>query len=236
MKLAICEDEKIFQDVLLDYLKPYLSELCDISVDVFSHGADLIERHRGGVKYDMVFLDVDMPEMTGVEVGQALREMDDSVILIFTTSYQEYVRQAFSINAFQYLIKPIMRDVFTDEFERALTRYRKMKYMHQIYCTGKERFIEVKDILYIETYSRHLRLVTHKEKIEYIGKIKEEEHKLADYGFLRCHQGYLINMKYILKPGNGIFVLTENIEIPISRQLKNEAMSKYNKYMSRSCL
>lgn len=236
MKLAICEDEKIFQDVILEYLNPFLSKLSDISIEVFSCGADLLEMYKRGNRFDLVFLDVEMPGLNGVEVGQMLRGIDESVMLIFTTSYHQYVRQALSINAFQYLFKPIERDVFNEEFERALTCYRRMKYIFQIKHNDEAYYIEVKDIIYIETCNRHLRLVTQNNRIEYIGKIREEEKKLAGYDFVRCHQGYLLNMKCIFKPGNGGFILTTKELIPISRQLKNEVMSKYNKYMSRCCL
>ena len=236
MKLAICEDEKQFQDVILEYLKPYLSERNDISIDVFPCGADILKKYNCGKRYDLVFLDVEMKGMTGVEVGRTIREIDSSVILIFITSYTQYVRHAFSINAFQYLLKPVMREVFNEEFERALEYYRKMKYVYQIKFNDETTSIEVGNIVYIETFSRHLRVRTQDNCYEYVGKIKEAEDKLEPYGFIRCHQGYLVNMRYIYKPKPGFFILNNKAEIPISRQLKNVVMTKYNKYMTRCCL
>jgi len=169
MRIAICEDEKIFQDVILEYLKPYLLEKSGLSIEVFSCGEDLLEKYRLGVRFDLVFLDVEMKKITGVEVGQTIKKIDNAVILIFITSYAQYVRNAFSINAFQYLLKPVMREVFDEEFDRALNSYKKMKFKYQIKYNNETNYIEVKDIVYIETLGRHLRVVTLDNSYEYVG-------------------------------------------------------------------
>lgn len=236
MRIAICEDEKVFQDIVLEYLTPYLLKMNDITVQVFSNGQDLLAHHFEEHKFDLIFLDIELPVMSGVEVAQSIRESDTSVILIFITGHTQYVRNAFSINAFQYLTKPLSQEVFNEEFERALEHYNKMKFLYKINCRKVTKYFEIRDILYIETYDRHLRLVTQDGKYEYKGKISDEEIKLENYGFIRCHQGYLVNMRHIVRPVDGCFKLTNNENIPISRKMKNEVMSKYNKFLARCCL
>lgn len=236
MRIAICDDEPIYHEILLDYLQPYNSLIADLSITVFNCGNALLEAYDSGNKYDLIFMDVEMPGILGVDVAQIIRNIDNSIILIFITAYTKYVKDAFCINAFQCLLKPIMREVFNEEFERALNYCRKMKYKYSITYHDKTTILEVKDIAYIETFHRRLRLSTLSESYEYVGNISNDEKKLAEYGFIRCHQGYLINMRYIYQMENNFFILTNQKKIPISKHLKSEVLFKYNSFILNYCI
>jgi DNA-binding LytR/AlgR family response regulator len=236
MRLALCEDEEVFQDVILDYLNPYIMEDRNISIDVFSSGMELLDKYARGERYDIVFLDVEMPGMLGVDVARSIRDIDISAILIFMTAYTQYVKDAFCINAFQCLLKPIKRDVFNEEFERAVNCLNKMKCKYSITNKDKRTIFEIKDIVCIEIHHRHLRLSTVDSSYEYTGSLGSEEKKLSNYGFIRCHQGYLVNMRYIFQVKSDCFVLSTQKRIPISRRLKNDALSKYHRFLMGYCL
>ncbi|MPM42939.1 hypothetical protein SDC9_89611 [bioreactor metagenome] len=236
MRLALCEDEEVFQDVILDYLNPYILEDRNISIDVFSSGVGLLDRYTRGERYDIVFLDVEMPGILGVDVAKRIRDIDPSAILIFMTAYTQYVKDTFCINAFQCLLKPIKRDVFNEEFERAVNCSNKMKCKYSITNKDKRTIFEIKDIVCIEIYHRHLRLSTVDSSYEYTGSLGNEEKKLSNYGFVRCHQRYLVNMRYIFQVGSDSFVLSTQKRIPISRRLKNDALSKCHRFLMGYCL
>lgn len=236
MRIAICDDEPLYHKIILEYLQPYLLKNSDISVEVFSSGNKLIEAYNSGNRYDLMFLDVEMPGLLGVEVAQIVKNIDNSIILIFITAYTRYVKDAFCINAFQCLLKPITREVFNEEFERALNCYRKMKSKYSITYNDKTRIFEVKDIAYIETFHRRLRLSTLSENYEYVGNIGVEEKRLANYGFIRCHQGYLVNMHCICQMENNCFTLPNQIRIPISKHLKSYVLLEYNSFILDYCL
>jgi len=236
MRIAICDDEPLYHKIISEYLQPYLLKNNDISIQLFSSGNDLLDSYNASNRFDLLFLDVEMPGILGVEAAQIIKNIDNSVILIFITAYTKYVKDAFCINAFQCLLKPITRELFNEEFERALNCYRKMKFKYQITYNNKTTFLEVKEITYIETFNRHLRLSTLSKSYEYKGNIGMEEKKLADYGFNRCHQGYLVNMRYIYQMENNFFILTNQKKIPISRHSKNGVLFKYNSFILNYCL
>lgn len=232
MRVAVCDDEKVYRDAITEHLKPFKEINPEIIVDEFCCGENLLAAYEQGERFDLIFLDVEMKELSGVDTAQKIRVLDTTVILIFITSHTKYVPEAFIVNAFQFLVKPVGKEVFNKEFERALTTYKKMKYKYQIMVKGKPIILEVKDILYIETFGRRLRAVTNTNIYEFNGSISAEEKKLAGYGFARCHKGVLVNMHYIFRSENNSFVLLNEQTVPISKHYKNEALSKLNKFIS----
>lgn len=236
MRIAVCDDEKAFRDVITEHLKPFKEKNSEITEEEFCSGEDLVAAYELGKRFDLIFLDVEMKEISGVDAGQKIRALDPSVMFIFVTSYTKYVPEAFILNAFQFLVKPVGKEIFNKEFERALITYSKMKYKYQIMVKARPVILEVKDILYIETFGRHLRAITLTNIYEYVGNISAEENKLTGYGFVRCHKGYLVNLQYIFRPENNMFILTNEQTVPISKHFKNEVLSELNKYISGSCI
>ena len=236
MKIAVCDDEKVFRDVITAYLKPFKEENPEILETEFSCGEDLIAAYERGDRFDLIFLDVEMAGMSGVEAGQIIRKLDITVMFVFITSHTKYVPEAFILSAFQFLVKPVERELFNKEFDRAMRTYKKIKYRYNFTYKGKITVLEVKDIIYVETYNRHLRVISAVGSFEYLGNIAVEEKKLAEFGFIRCHNGYLVNMHYIFRPENSMFELTNHNKIPISKHYKNEALAMYNKYVSGCCV
>lgn len=236
MQIAICDDEKVFRDVISEYLKPYKENSPEITLTEFTCGEDLVAAYEQGTRFDIIFLDVEMKSLSGVEAGQKIRALDNTVMFIFITSHTKYVPEAFILSAFQFLVKPVERDMFVKEFDRAVRTYKKIRYRYNIAYKGKITALEVKNILFIETYNRHMKVTTSGGVFEYSGNIAAEEKKLAAFGFVRCHKGYLVNMHYIFRPENGMFELTNNVKVPISKHYKSEALAAYNKYVSGCCV
>lgn len=232
MQIAICDDEKVFRDVIKEYLEPYRVNNPKITETEFNCGEDLVAAYENGTRFDLIFLDVEMKSLSGVEAGQKIRAIDNTVMIVFVTSHTKYVPEAFILSAFQFLVKPVERDMFDKEFDRAVRTYKKIKFRYNFMYKGKITVLEVKDVVYIETYNRHLRVTSTTGVFEYLGNIAVEEKKLAEFGFLRCHKGYLVNMHHIFRPENNMFELTNKDQVPISKHYKSEALATYNKYVS----
>lgn len=236
MKTAVCDDEKIYRDTVVHFLRQYAEEGSVSSITEFESGEELIENCRSGSSYDLIFLDVEMGGMTGVEAAQLIREFDANAMIIFVTSHQQYVPEAFMVNAFQFLVKPISEDIFKREFCRALELYNKKRFKYKITYKEKTILLEAKDILYIETYNRHLRAVTTRGDYEYTGNMSAEEKKFLPYNFVRCHQSYLLNMHFINNLDKSSFILTNGQAVPISKHLKAGVLLKFNRFVSGCCL
>ena len=234
MTIAVCDDESAYRQLIKDYLQPFT----DVPMNIyeFACGEDLVKAYQKGERFDVIFLDIEMRAMTGVEAGAKIRKMDKYVMLIFVTNYTEFIPQAFVLNAFQFLVKPVKQETFNKEFERAVRIYKRRHSRYRIVYKDSVNYLEMKDIIYIETYNRHLRAVSPIGSYEFLGKMGVEEKRLKNYDFIRCHQSYLLNMGYIEKPEKTAFLLSTGQEIPISKHLRVDVMANFNKYISGCCV
>lgn len=161
---------------------------------------------------DILFLDISMEGMDGIAIAEQIRkrmvEKDEAVwgslpLLIFVTGYPEYMPKAFSVNAFQYLLKPVDERAFEEVFKQAVREYRYLKSKRsaepkEVLLRDKNvtRSVATDDIFYIESNNRKVIVHMRDEIIECYGKIGELEQELKE-GFFRIHKGYLVNMKYV---------------------------------------
>lgn len=232
MRIAVCDDEKVFRDVLLEYLKPYREDRPELSVTEFCSGEDLVAAYEREERFDLIFFDVEMSGMTGVEAAGIIRGMDSAALFVFVTSHIRYVSEAFVLNAFQFLVKPVSKDLFDREFLRAEESYRKLRYKYKIIHKASPLYLEVGDIMYVETFGRKLKAVTAQGEFDYFANISIEQEKLIPYGFVRCHKGFLVNLRYIYRPETNRLLLAGGKEVPISKHFKGELLTKLNKYIS----
>lgn len=233
MRIAICDDEKIYRDKIKGYLEDYIKIYPEISIMEFGSGEDLIKVYDSNSTFDFLFLDIEMKDINGVVTAKKIREKDKNVIMFFITSYVNYVSDTFRVGAFQFLIKPTNKKDFKKDFERAIEQYKISHSKYVIKYKGITTTLEIGDILYIEGYNRYLYVFDGITKHKSVGKLKDEEEKLSVYGFLRCHQGFLVNMAYIKQIDKSSISLKNEDSIPVSKRLRPSLMDAFNKYIIR---
>jgi len=158
---------------------------------------------------DIAFLDIEMPEITGLELAKRIKKIDSNISIIFTTAYKQYALDAFDIGAAHYLLKPIRKEKLITAIDRIKgSRDNQIKVIkgktelpEKISVKGRESttFIKIKDILYIESSNSKTILVTKKEKVKSKEKLQFWQSELLEVGFLRCHRSYIVNMEYIYR-------------------------------------
>ena len=206
MKIAICDDEKSGRLSI----RRLLSETKEAhEITEFSDGESLLL--SAYLEYDLIFLDVSMKRMSGMEVAKAIRIRQQECrqdiwgsfpLLVFITGYREHMADAFSVHAFGYLVKPIRKSDFFRVYEQAGKEYGKRNGKNSrvlLIKQGSEvRKVQTDEILYVESEKRKNIVHMQGEEIVYYGSIGELEKELPD-DFFRIHKGYLINMRYIEK-------------------------------------
>lgn len=140
---------------------------------------------------------------------------------------------AFRCEAFHFLVKPIVEDEFNDVFNRALHKYRTMHEEYLVCWKGHRDILMIDNITYIEGYRRRLKVHTAGEEYEHIGKVSTAYENLKEHGFLRTHQGYIINMKYIKSFGSTEVILRDNTKIPIGEKRRKDVLQIYDKYIQK---
>lgn len=231
MRIAICDDVKFYRDKIKGYLEEYKKIYPEINIMEFNSGEGLIKAYDNEETFDFLFLDIHMKDIDGVETARKIREKDEHIIIFFITSYVNYVSDTFRVGAFQFLIKPIKKSDFKKDFDRAIELYRLNYSKYIVKYKGTTTNLEIRNIVYIEGYNRHLYIFDGVNKHECVGKLKDEEKKLSVYGFVRCHQGYLVNMNYIKSIDKTSIILKNEDSIPVSRRLRPYVMDSFNRYI-----
>ncbi len=200
VRVAICDDESAGRDMLAEKVQKMLPLA---ATELYASGRELLE---SGTQADILFLDIQMPEMDGMETAKLFREQKKETLIIFVTAAPEYVFQAFDVDAFHYLVKPLSDEKFEKVLKKAVQEILLKRAGHRevdeeyimIQAGGVHTKILLKDIIYAEVFNRKVIIHTTGGATEYYGKLSDLEKKTgAD--FFRPHRSYLIHFKYVKK-------------------------------------
>ena len=246
MNIAVCDDE--------ENIRIYIKRLIEIKEDdcriiEFSSGGELLQywQQKDRERIDILFLDISMGGTDGMETAEQIRKWQEErgeavwgslPLLIFVSDYPEYMPRAFSVNAFQYLVKPIDEKEFEEVFAQAVREYRYLDAKKStepkeiLIRNGNEtRKVSVNDIYYIESSNRKIIVFMKDEEIECYGKLGELEKELKE-GFFRIHRGYLINMKYVERYNRTEIRMKNGSSLLISKYKYQDFLKTYLGYMS----
>lgn len=194
MKIAICDDELKITQQIAGMVRKCLP---DCEVTCYRCGEDLLTTQK---TFDLIFLDIQMDGLNGIQTAKKIRSMDETVLIVFITGIKEYVFDAFDVTAFHYLLKPVQIEKLQEilhKAERKITREKHCpKRQLLIKTREKSLTIDTNDILFLENALRKIVIHTKTEPIVVYGTMSEFEQKVGS-GFYRSHRGYLVNMAHI---------------------------------------
>ena len=230
IRIAICDDEKH----MVDHIKAFVSNFFrkknrEISIRTFLSGEDLLS-YDGQI--DILFLDVQMKGMDGMETARKLRADQFRGFLIFITVLKEMVFQSFEVQAYDYLVKPVDEKQFEKTMERLYVSMQNASEDSLLVQKGYEgRIIREEEIVFCEIIDRKIYLnLASGEVVDYYERIENLETKLGSH-FFRCHRSYLINLKHLKGYKNGTACMDNGKEVPVSRLRSKEFSSVVLQYM-----
>ena len=221
--IAICDDEKIFQDKIEVIITRYMDQKgIKYNVSLFDNGEDLL-RYCSDLSHQVIiFLDINMDNIDGIETAKRIRELSPDIYIVFVTAYIKYSLEGYKFNAIRYIIKGDKN--FTQSIEESIDAILKdmdygIKKMEFLFREGK-RELSVDSIFYIEsnlhTVIFHV-IGRKKHKYSMMSTLNEIEKKLEGYGFLRIHQSFLINLKHVKSVRTYIAEMKDGSKLPIPR-------------------
>lgn len=232
LRIAICDDEQFYREKIRMLLERYF-EKSDLQYELaaFASGEDFLKARENRVKYDIVFMDISMEELDGMQTAQQIRAFHSDTEIVFVTAFLDYALEGYKVNAIRYILKDTL-DGAVVECMDAILQKRKAAQVKFSFMEG-ERKLYTENILYVESRkhkSVFFYMETETVTYQIYEKLDSIEEKLSGCGFLRIHKSYLVNLKHIRKISNYVAVLSTGEELPVPRlryQAVKEAFVEY---------
>ena len=224
-KVAVCDDEQriceIIESIILEFKrKSYL----EIDIEVFYSGEDLYKYIKNEHGFDLIFLDIEMNALNGVEVGRKIREeMDDHITkIVYISGKDNYDRQLFDVQPLYFLSKPLSPEKVIKALRLAMKLSNKFGGVFT-YKKGYQAFrLPIRDIIYFESLDREIKLVSIKKEDFFYGTIDDVLQRVAKYQFIQIHRSYAINYSQVIKFKYDEVIMSNSVILPISQSRRKE--------------
>lgn len=229
IKIAIVEDEPSESDKLREYIDRYCAENeCAAQTEVFSNPNAFLQKFR--CNYNLILLDIEMPELDGLSLAGRIRESDGIVPIVFVTNMKKLAIGGYKVNALDFIVKPVSYYGFALTFKKALS-YISHFGEQQITIPIKfgERRVNVSDIKYVQTSARKLIFHMVNEEIVAFGTMRDLEERLRSCNFSRCNSCYLVNLRHVSKIYRDDVYVGEE-QLAISRSKKKSFLDDITNY------
>lgn len=237
MNIILVEDEEKQQKVLAQYLHQFLSEKnIQYQNQYFYDGESFLKNYHDGMA-DLIFMDIELgkDKLNGMSVSKKLREIDDEVVLIFVTNMANFAIEGYSVNALDFIVKPVLYDPFRMKMERALkvlsTKLDLKNVLIQVENSSKQ--IIASDVMYVEVNNHDLFYHTSNgEEYKVRASLKSAMKTLESLPFCQCNSCYLVNLRYVERIERDEVVLLNNEKLKMPRTRKKEFLEQLGLYLS----
>lgn len=233
MKIAICDDSG---ETRLEISRLVKKQQERAEIDFFVSGEELLS---ADTEYDIIFLDIAMKKLSGIETAKRLRESSEKrggkkSIIVFITAFKDYMNEAFDVNAFHYLIKPVDGEKFSEVFSRAAkeTDFASDGGYVMIKSGGIMQKLFLHDIYYVESSNKKAIFHTSRGVFDTYGKMEELEKSLGE-SFYRCHRCFLVNMESVRAYGVDEITVINGERLLLAKKKYGEFVKAYLRYAKR---
>lgn len=237
LNIAICDDDTTDITAIQSHLQTFQIQYdIDFHITLFKNGHDLLDSHMVSNSYHIIFIDVEMPRLNGLETAQEIRKRADyDVKIIFVSNYPKYMQDSFNVQAFHYLQKPLQYDTTCTLLNRIIQQYKDTHASTLILPhDDMEEVVFIKNIIYIEslkTKKETLKFVLLDKTIQVKGALKNYEILLQKYSFAIPHRGYYVNLDHIHFFKNDTLILSNKESIPLSRRSEKTLRALFSKHI-----
>lgn len=222
IRVAIVEDEELNQNILKTYLFTYSEEHGEtFAVDVYADGLAFLEKSK---LYDLVFLDIALPNINGMETARRLRQTDDSVSIIFVTNLVNFAIKGYEVNALDFLVKPVGYADFACRIDKFLKKYAASRQnVIALGASAKMVRVNISDIRYVEVAGSHnvCYHLANGEEVTVRESLVKAEKLLPPELFSKCNSGCIINLNYVAKVEKSMVKVGDEW-FPLSRARERE--------------
>ncbi len=229
-RIALVEDDPLDAETTRIYFDRFAQETgLKFDLSWFPSGEQFLA--VPGLEFDLVFMDICLPGMDGMETARRLRETGSAMLLVFVTNMANMVINGYEVEAFDFILKPVGYPSFTLKMTRILKKLTQRQDKRlTISRDGGVSHIQVSDIQYIEVSGHDLMVHTVNGKLEAYGSLNKMEEKINSPAFVRCNSCYLVNLRYVMRIEGNTVTVGQDV-LKISRPKKTAFVQAVNRYL-----
>lgn len=230
--IAVCDDVTADREEITEMTQEICKERQIYSeISGFESADELLDNIKNSKQYDLLLLDVMMPEVNGIELAKVLRSQKDKISIVFVSGNREMALQGYEVEASRYLAKPLNKEKLQEAIAYCYAQSQKSRGL-LLPADGSMRKVAPKDIFYVEIAGRKSKI--HQEKEEWYASLPmgEMEEMLQRQGFIRCHQSFLVNCCHVRNFHTSSMELTDGRKIPVSKHRIKEVREAFFEYMN----
>lgn len=231
IKVAICDDEETMVSLEKEKLLEISKDL-ELKIKTFTD-SELLLKEIQNENYDIICLDIEMPNLNGMELAGKIRELGRESLLIFITNYENKVFQSLHYAPFRFIRKQYLEEELEEAYFSAKEQIEQSRKVYTFEDKRIKKSISIKDISYLEVKGHWIFINTTKKQYKLRETMKEMEERFEPYNFLRPHVSFLVNPAWVYLVGEKELILENRISIPLSRSKKEEVKQQFAEYMGR---
>ncbi len=230
MRAAIIDDDIKDRELLYNFIQRYHRETgMDIRADLFSGSLEFLEKFHAD--YDIIFLDIEMPGMDGMETAHEIRRTDQAAGIIFITNMAQYAIRGYEVSAIDFMVKPVNYYNFADKLKRAID-FSSRRERRDLVLRRDEEIVRVpvSELFYVEKDGNNLVYHTGNGEFRERGSMQAVKEKLDGAAFSECMSGCLVNLAHVEKLEKDT-VLVAGFWLPVSRRRKKDFIRNFMDYV-----
>lgn len=231
MKILICDDEEKYVKVLKAHVEEYMkNNFVKAEYCITTSSTEIFEQNSS---FDLVFLDIQMPEISGITLAKELKRRNGKVILFFITAFEEYQDEAMDLHIFRFFDKPFDVSRLYSSLDKA------MEYIDESYIdifltiTGEQKRILIDDIFYVKNENRKTIVVTNNNQYNIKSSFSEITNKIPNTFFYLVHKSFFINLHYVTRYNYSELYINKDIRIPIASRKQADFHKYWFDYLRR---
>lgn len=221
LRIAICDDEETTAQILLIRVRKFMkARAFQFETDVFCRSTELLESCRQNY-YDLILLDIDMPELTGFDISEHLRKNNIPTEIIFISGRENFVFQSIKHRPFRFIRKSCLDSELDESLNGFLECYQKKNTLFSFRCEDFNITVPLRQIKYFESYNHDIILNMENGDTYSLNRkynLKTLECQLEEHGFIRIHKSYLVNFRHISLIRETNIILTDGTVLPSAKQ------------------
>lgn len=231
VKVAFCDDEaKILEDLSEKIKSEFENLSCKIDLYTTENSIELLE-YLKNYPVDILFLDIDMPTISGMEIAQTLLNSEIKTLLVFVTGQDALVYKSFKYHPFGFIRKTYFDEEISGVVKSLVEEMQKSSDTFLFKTNDGFNRIKLRDILYFESESNYINLHTKESVYKFRSTVSAIEKELSNKGFIRTHKGFLVNQEHIFSVKSENVVLSNNVVLPIGRTNRDVIKARIMRYM-----